>query len=220
MSDAIELPPDTPKQGLDGKHEDIKVPSVSAPDVKFSDTSGHDSGNAILALAERGIINGYTTGAFVPEGTITRAEFAAVIVRALGLKVDYSSATTFGDVPVGSWFSSYVNAAYRYGIIQGRSAATFEPHGLITRQEAAVMVFRTAALCGLAETLDDNAIRNILAQFTDYKTVAPWATEAMALCYYANILDDDSIEIDPLQWLKRGEAADMAYRMLRRTQLI
>jgi len=219
MSDAAGLPPETPKDGLDGKHPDVNVPAVSAPGVSFSDIVGHENEAAALALAERGIINGYPIGTYVPEATITRAEFAAVIVRALGLSAD-DRAITFSDVAVGNWFYSYASAASGYDIIRGRSARIFDPEGLITRQEASVMIYRAAALCGLSEMLDDTAIRNILAQFTDYRTVASWATEAMAFCYYLDILDDDDIEIGPTQWIKRGEAAETVFRMLKKARLL
>jgi len=220
MSDAPDLPPETPKDGLDGKHPDISVPDAVLPDVTFSDAGGHVSEPEIIALSKRGIINGYPGGVFMPDGKITRAEFAAVIVRALGLLRNGDKTVTFKDVPATSWFCDYAYSAYGYGIILGKGAEIFDPEGLIDRQEAAVMVFRAAALCGLTQPLDETAVRNILSQFTDYRTVASWAAEELAFCYYTGILGDEAIEIKPTQKILRCEAAEMVYMMLRNTQLI
>jgi len=219
LGDAPAFSPDAPKDGLDGKHPDVKVPGAALPGAGFSDVAGHKGETAILALAERGVVTGYPNGSFAPDGTVTRAEFAAIIVRALGLRPGDPN-IAFTDVPAGSWFHDFARAAYKYGIINGRSAGVFDPHGLITRQEAALMIARAAALCGLSLTLDDNAIRNILAPFSDYRTAAPWAAEALAFCCYFGMIDDSGIELKPLEHIARGEAAEMVYLMLARARLV
>jgi len=219
MSDAPKFTPGAPQNGLSGKHPDVSVPGVADILVQFDDISGNDNKTAILALAERGVVTGYSSGQFAPFQTITRAEFTAIIVRALGLPTG-GKEIAFSDVPAGSWFFDYVYTASGYGIIQGRSPDTFDPAGLITRQEAAVILQHAAMLCGLNETFDDTAIRNVLSQFTDYRTAAPWASGALAFCYYYGIFDDSGIEIMPASPALRGEVAGMVYRMLVKSKLL
>ncbi|MBQ2926181.1 MAG: hypothetical protein IJE03_05080, partial [Ruminiclostridium sp.] len=92
--------------------------------------------------------------------------------------------------------------------------------GTITRQEAAVMVARAAKLCGMDTEMDTMAIRDVLAQFTDYVTAAQWAREGLAFCYQVDILDDTALEIRPKTAILRCEIAQMLYNLLGAAQLL
>ena len=219
MSDAPAYLPKAQEVGLAGKHPDVSVPDATGDEVLFTDVRGHENENAIVALAERGIVTGYSAERFSPEGDVTRAEFAAMIVRALGLDTG-DKGKEFIDVPPGSWFYDFARIAYRYGIIEGRSENIFDPSGLVTRQEAAVMASRAAALCGLKESFDETAIRNVLSQFIDYRSAAAWASEALALCYYFKVFDDFDLEIHPAAPVSRAEAAEIAFRILGTARLL
>ena len=122
-------------------------------------------------------------------------QFATIVVKALGLTPKANS--VFSDVPTKEWYASYVGTAYAYGIVNGRSATTFDPEGTITRQEAAAMVARAAKLCGMDTELETYEILNALAQFGDYVTVDTWAQESMAFCYSEDILDQNDLDIEP-----------------------
>ena len=219
MSDAPAFVPGEPGEEANGAHPDVCVPGDTGVAAGFTDISGHINEAAIRGLTERGIITGYSPEIFVPDGVITRAESAAILVRALGLGAGIED-PGFSDVPAGSWFFDYARAACGYGIIEGRSADIFDPGALINRQEAAVMLCRAASLCGMRVTLDDTAVRNILAPFIDYRRVADWAATEVAFCFYTGISDDGAIEIMPSEHVTRGEAAEMVFRMLRLSGLI
>lgn len=203
--------------GLPGKHADISAPPLVEAGKTFADVSGAAK-TAIEALASRGIIAGMTEHSFAPEQTMTRAQFAAITVRALGLTPQASDA--FCDVAAGSWYAAYVGTAHAYGIAGGVSADSFHPEGTITRQEAAAMVARAAKLCGLDTALDSVTIRDTLAQFGDYQQSADWAREALAFCYQQGILADSALEIEPLQAVTRAEIATMLYQLLVEANLI
>ena len=155
---------------------------------------------------------------FAPNDTMTRAQFAAIVVRGLGLP--QKTGSTFSDVTSGDWFAPYVGTACAYGIVNGRSAAVFDPNGTITRQEAAVMVARAARLCGLDTELDAAAVRDVLAQFTDYTTSADWARQGLAFCYRQGVLDDSALTIRPTAHILRCEIAQMLYNLLDSAQLL
>lgn len=123
-------------------HPDVAVPSVTARGAAFPDTSDE----AVLALAEREIVSGMGDGEFHPDETMTRAQFAAIVVRALGLEPKCGE--TFDDVPAERWYAPYVDTAAKYGIVHGRSEGIFDPEGTITRQEAGILLEQAAALCG------------------------------------------------------------------------
>ena len=203
---------DNDSAGLSGKHADVTVKPVINAGKTFPDVTGHTNQPAIEALASRGIINGKSETSFDPDATMTRAEFATIVVNALGLPAKSSS--PFTDLAVNAWYLSTVASAYHYEIVSGTSATTFNPSGTITRQEAAVMVARAAKLCGMDTGRTDAEIRDTLAPFGDYRTVASWASSALAFCYDTGILDDSEFDIEPLTAIKRCEVAEMIYRML------
>ncbi|MBQ5583744.1 MAG: S-layer homology domain-containing protein, partial [Ruminiclostridium sp.] len=218
MADALALGSGNGAQGLPGKHRDVKPAQVVTPGLTFSDTDTHANRTAIEALAARGIINGMGDGTFGPDKTMTRAQFAAIVVRGLGLP--QQAVTVFDDVTAKDWHAPYVGTAYTYGIVNGRSADTFDPNGTITRQEAALMVARAAKLCGMDTELSSLAVRDVLAQFTDYVTAADWARAGLAFCYQVGILDDSALEIRPKAAILRCEIAQMLCNLLGTAQLL
>lgn len=205
--------------GLPGRHEDINKTHITVPGATFDDISGHSAEAAIEALASRGIINGMTDELFAPDDTMTRAQFAAIVVRALGLET-VSDGKYFEDVSSQKWYYSFVLTAGTYGIIEGRSDTQFCPEDTITRQEAAIMVSRAAALCGMDTAMSKAAVRDTLAQFGDYKSVSDWAASALAFCYDENILDQSDLNIQPKNNILRGEIAQMLYNMLNSAKLL
>lgn len=80
--------------------DSVNVPGVTAPGTTFSDIKNHANKAAIEELASRGIINGMSKDTFAPNKTMTRAEFAAIVTRALGLAAKDTKA--FTDVPSSS----------------------------------------------------------------------------------------------------------------------
>jgi hypothetical protein len=221
MSDAIDVGAGqtvTKGTGLSGKNADVKAVPITKPGTTFDDVIYSDNVTAIEALASRTVISGYDNGTFRPDNTMTRAEFATIVVKALGLKP--SPTTAFADIISSSWYASYVGTASTYGIVNGKSADVFDPDGTITRQEAAVMVARAAKLCGMDTSLTTSEIRDVLAQFTDYVQVADWAKESMAFCYDNNILEQSELEIQPGIAIKRCEIAQMLFNMLSKANLL
>jgi len=204
--------------GLPGRHADVRRIEVIAQGRTFEDIRNHANRNAIEALASRGIINGRSENAFDPAATMTRAEFAAIITRALGLPARPNAG--FTDVSPNAWFAGAVDTAFYYGIVNGVSSTMFNPHGTINRQEAAVMVARAARLTGMDTDLGEVETLNLLAMFGDYRTAARWAWSSLAFCYREGILDDAEFYIQPLIAITRGEIAEMLYRMLGRANLL
>ena len=210
-----------PEGGPAGRDPAVRPQPVTAPGVTFPDLSGHADRVAVEALAARGIITGGDDGLFRPDGAMTRAEFATIVVRALGLAADpLGGETVFSDVAPEAWYAPYVDVAYRRGIVSGVGDGKFRPDGTLSRQEAAVMVARAAGLCGLDTALDAAAVRSLLASFSDYVTTAAWARESLAFCYQENILDPSDLAIRPAEAIRRCEVARMLFRMLDRAELL
>jgi len=117
--------------------------------VTFSDMTNHEAREASQELSRIGVLNGFPDGTFQPNKTLTRAEFATMIVRILGLS--QKKITKFKDVPSNAWYAGYVGAAYSAGIIKGCSDTTFQPEGTITVVEAKIMLARAAKRLGVSQ---------------------------------------------------------------------
>ncbi len=222
MPDVAKVSGGTAAQGLPGKHPDVILRPVTAPGITFPDVAGAPCREAVEALAAREIINGMGDGTYAPNSTMTRAQYAAIVVRALGLTPNAAGAAGFTDVPGGSWFAAYVGTACSYGIVNGRGNGIFDPQGTITRQEAAVMTARAARLCGLKTDMDDSGVRMYLSEFGDYTKTASWAKGSMAFCFKAGILvaDEFDLDLEPQKSILRSEVALMVWRLLRSAQLL
>lgn len=219
MGDAILFSENTSQNiGLSGKNPDVRKMSVVNLNKTFEDIKEHESRTAIEELAKRNIINGKTENLFEPQSTMTRAEFATITVKGLGLSA--KGDISFTDVTENDWFFDYVNTAYCYGIIKGASDTEFNPNGTITREEAAVMVARAANLCGMNTEIKAFEARDILAGFSDYVKASDWAVSSLAFCYESGILPDDAIKINPKETVTRAEIAQMLYNMLSLSKLI
>ncbi|MBR3431395.1 MAG: S-layer homology domain-containing protein [Clostridia bacterium] len=218
IGDAPAVEERAPGTGLAGKNEDVQPRPVTKAGITFADIKKSQNKAAIEALAAREIINGMNEAEFRPDATMTRAQYATIVVKALGLTPQANG--KFKDVAANAWYAPYVGTANACGIVNGRSDTEFDPEGTITRQEAAVMTVRAAKLCGLETAINEAAINDILCDYMDYRTIASWAKEAMAFCYANELLDTSAMNAEPMREILRCEVAEMLYRMLFLANLI
>ncbi|GEM_PF-2108626 len=112
-----------------------------------SDIAGHLNEKAILRLNKLGIVKGDDRG-FAPDSNITRAEFAVLVVRALGLEGSANVAkgeTQFTDVTMTNgydWATGAINVATRLGHIQGYGNGKFGPGDNIKYEDAITLLVR------------------------------------------------------------------------------
>lgn len=117
----------------------------------YDETKDED---AIEILSALGIIKGYENGEFLPESTITRAEFTAMVVRALGIDLVAEDVkgekNYFFDVSSDHWAAGYILLAVHRGIIQGYGDRTFGPEDKITYEQAVKIVVASLGYTPLA----------------------------------------------------------------------
>ena len=201
-----------PYESYEDKKEEYNFPNFKG-EKNFDDVKDHKNKEAIKALAERGILNGKSENIFAPDDKVTRAEFSAIIVRALGLHE--TGEINFYDVKKEDWFYESVSVACNYSLIKGTDKNTFLPDNFITVQEAGAITARTALMLGKKEITDENAIRNILSQFEDYLECDSWAMPSLALIYENDILSQDELYIEPHKEVTRAEVAQMIYNLIK-----
>jgi len=113
---------------------------VSNP-VSFDDFAPSEGWGTrkVERLASCGIIGGRGDGIYDPDGTITRSEFATLVTKML--KYDETTpGFSFDDVAEDAWYAPYVNTAYTFGIMSGRTKNTFDPEGAITQEEILIVL--------------------------------------------------------------------------------
>ncbi|MBQ3055601.1 MAG: S-layer homology domain-containing protein [Oscillospiraceae bacterium] len=106
---------------------------------KFWDVDkSHWAFTAIAELSDRGAINGYTDGSFKPDRTVTRAEWAKIMVQAAGLQANDNS-VRFSDMQ-GHWSIPYVNAAASY--LTAFNDGRYRPDQAVTREDVTVAMVK------------------------------------------------------------------------------
>lgn len=123
------------------------------------------SSNAISTLEDMGVVIGYPGGKFRPANDITRAEFAAMMVRFAGLEGKTAGGNHFSDVKSTSWAANDINLGVEHGLFIGYEDGTFRQNQSITRAEVMASINRflgrrvrtTADLLPDMETFSDNS---------------------------------------------------------------
>jgi hypothetical protein len=120
----------------------------AAPNMPFADanTIPKWAAASIAAAAQAGILSGYDDRSFRPDVNITRAEAAAMIVRAAGLPAVPTAATGFADdADIAGWAKGWIAAAAEAKLVQGQGNNAFHPQASTTRAEAVVLLQRLDA---------------------------------------------------------------------------
>ncbi|MCM3786022.1 Ig-like domain-containing protein [Neobacillus mesonae] len=133
--------------------------------VSYMDLYGHWAKESIERLAAKWVIDNTSGSYYAPDTPITRAEFAGMIARGLGLEGNWESAQRFGDVPYTN-SGAYIGAATKAGIITGHQDGTFKPNQLITREQMAIMMVRALHYNGHEAALNGTP-DSILRKFKD-----------------------------------------------------
>lgn len=164
---------------------------------------------AIKSLAAKQIITGVTDSEFAPKSYVSRAEFTAMLVRALGIPAEGQA--TFTDIKPEVWYSSYVATAAKLGIINGRSEDVFAPNVTINREEMAVMVIR--ALEVKQGTKID--LPAVTSAFADASSISARAgTYVNAAAAMGLIQGRENKQFAPTGQMTRAESAQVIYRLL------
>ncbi|CAK4868614.1 unnamed protein product [Aphanomyces euteiches] len=188
--------------------------------LEFSDVATHWAKNAINDMGSRTVVEGAGNGLYNPDQDITRAEFASIVVRGLGLKLE-NGATPFSDVKASDWYSSVISTAYAYYLISGFEDGTFRPNDKITREEAMVIIAKAMAITGLKTKLTTQSVNATLRPFGDAAAVSAWAQSSVADNVQAGIVSGrSSTELAPKDYITRAEVATIIQKLLQKSILI
>ncbi|WP_446676497.1 S8 family serine peptidase [Paenibacillus taichungensis] len=179
-------------------------------DKSFVDVaSTHWASEAIKSLSAKHVLTGKTETAFDPQGQTTRAEFAALIVRTLGLEVKDTD-VPFGDVSKNAWYADSVAAAYQAGLVQGIANDKFAPTQTISREEMAVLMMRAYEYQS-----QSNHTKSAKAGYTDEANIASWAKEAVVKASELGVMKGSTGGVfKPKNSATRAETAQTVHNLL------
>jgi len=188
---------------------------MEAANKSFTDLNGHWAKGDVELMASKLIVNGVSDTRFAPDISITRAEFAALLVRALGIKMeDKIEYATFRDVSGDDWYAPAIEAGINAGLVDGIANNRFAPNSEITREQMAVMISNALSVVGKSE-LDPGRVSNILERFSDQSDISVWARSAVAQSVEAGIIDGITEDtMAPVEHATRAQAAVMLKRFL------
>ncbi|GGE02521.1 S-layer homology domain-containing protein [Paenibacillus nasutitermitis] len=183
----------------------------------FQDIAQHWARTEIEVMANKWIIQGRQTGIFAPEDKVTRAEFAALLIRALGL-AEKALEQRFLDVSATDWNAGVINAASEAGLITGYEDGRFRPEEFVSREQMAVMLSRALSFAKLQEY---ETVLTGHTAFLDEQQIADWAKEAVSLLVGLGILRGTSeSEFAPQTEVTRAQGAVVIKRLLQNLDFI
>ena len=188
--------------------------------VTFKDVEKHWARNYVNEVGSRLIDDGLGNGDFAPNRAITRAEFASMVVKALGLK-GTNFPEKFGDVYKEDSYYDAIYTAYEYGILTGYSNGNFGPQDLITREQAMTMLAKAMEIADMNVTVSDADESNQLKLFKDYDSISLYAREAATICVKNGIFEGDNKgKLTPKDNITRAESATIIIKLLKTAGLI
>lgn len=183
---------------------------IVASDVKsepLSDIAGHWAEPFILGLYNAGAVGGYPDGTFKPDDKMTRAQYAALLTKALNPPVKRDAAT-FKDVPEDFWGYVAIQTAYKSEFISGFPDNTFKPAENVQRAQVLVSLVNGLGLSG--------GDVESLTKFSDRTSIPEYAKKAVATALAKELIvsHTNPDKLDPTGDATRAEVTVMIYQAL------
>ncbi|QZY54245.1 S-layer homology domain-containing protein [Crassaminicella profunda] len=180
----------------------------------YADVEDHWAQKYILDLSEKGILSAKVNNLYKPDDKITRAEFTEFVVNVLGINTKPYEGI-FKDVKKDTNKATYIEAAYRAGIIKGMGDGTFDPNRTIKREEIAVIVMKAYEKKGNKHKINQSPTLS----FSDKDDISPWALKDVKLAYELGIIKGyDTGKFAPKNLTTRAEGAVLAKKLLEKIQ--
>ncbi len=176
----------------------MAVSMLTAPaQAAFTDIHNTKTALAAATLESMGIAEGTGADSFSPSTPLTRAQFCAFAVRAMGLD-EHAEANgrkmLFSDVRPGAWYTGYVNLAYTKGAVNGYGDGRFGPNDGVTYAQVVTILLR---MLGYTQSTIGNL----------------WPDDYIA---FAESIDlDEDVSLSAHSPVTRGDAAVLLCNMLR-----
>ncbi|GFN35260.1 leucine-rich repeat protein [Tepidimicrobium xylanilyticum] len=201
---------ETKKTEQPKKSEELKE-EISTEEITFVDLDDVPwAKKAIENLAEKGIVVGFGNNEFRPKDKLTRAQFAAILVRAFNIETT-TGHSKFDDVKESHWYYEAVMNLANLKIVSGDGTGNFNPNGNITREQMIKLLIEVINI-KYPEYLNTKGNLN---GFKDSSTISDWAVEYMEKAVGLGLINgfEDST-IRPKEEATRAQAAVIIDRIL------
>lgn len=200
--------------GAGNPAEEDAPPVYQSPDEStegvhdLPDARGHWAEKEIFTLYDKGIITGRDSGEFDPEGNITRSEFVAILVRAMGLETKTYTGG-FKDVTSEQWYADILATAKEKGLLEGNDGYA-NPDKSITREEMVQIIVRAyEEVCGEIE------VGGGLLDFADARSISVWARTAVVKATEISLVNGTGDgKFSPVANTTRAQAAVIISRLI------
>lgn len=197
----------------------VSVPALGAEDeypaprtagAYFPDVPGDQwYAKPVNYLAERKVVSGMPDGTFQPKRKVTRAEFIKMLAVLSGKDISARrDRNSFHDVSGSAWYAQYIRWGVKEKFVNGRGNGSFDPNGPITRQEAAVILWR----------FNKNAMGRVFPQyqwtnFKDQNRISSWASVETRAVEGAGLMQGyEDRTFRPKGYATRAEVAQILYK--------
>ncbi|WP_413375275.1 S-layer homology domain-containing protein [Paenibacillus taichungensis] len=186
---------------------------VAENPLSFTDVKKDWSQPYVELAAAKGLVNGVGGGKYAPERSVTRAEFTAMLVRALGRSsVTAAESSPYQDILPGEWYSSVVAQAKKLGLLGFAGSDSFLPDQPLTREEIASMLMAAIVLEELPITREDSSPSG----YKDLDSVDATNLESIRLMQKLNIMQGTGKNtFSPKSETTREQAAIVLIRIMR-----
>ncbi len=185
----------------------VKTGAVLPTLGQLLDIQGHWAESFITRLYNQGIIGGFQDGTFKPDATITRAAYAALIIRAFNLTAKRPAAT-FQDLSPNFWGYSAIQQAYQALILSGFPDNTFRPNDNLQRLQVILSLVSGLGLSG--------GSLNLISKYVDNKSIPDYGKNAVATATQNRLIVNYPTinRLEPTRAATRAEVAVMVYQAL------
>jgi len=161
---------------------------------------------------EKGLMHGISADKFLPDGSVTRAQLAAILWRLEGNPAPVSAAG-FSDVADGAWYAGAVRWAADSGVVKGYADGRFRPNDAVTREQMAALLYRFAEYKGYDVSIGGDTD---LLRFVDGAAVGGYAVPAMRWACGSGLMTgaqrDGGMALAPRDTTTRAQAATLLTR--------
>ncbi len=161
---------------------------------------------------EKGLMHGISADKFLPDGSVTRAQLAAILWRLEGSPAPVYTAD-FSDVADGAWYAVAVRWAADSGVVKGYADGRFRPNDAVTREQMAALLYRFAGYKGYDVSI---GVDTDILRFTDGAAVGGYAVPAMRWARGSGLMTgaqrDGGMALAPRDTATRAQTATLLTR--------
>ena len=198
------------------------VAMINSPAQAFySDMDqNHWAYRSIKFLTEIGVVVGYPDGTYKPDIPVTRAEFASMVIKALGQEnTSVAQDINFNDITPEFWAYNIIQKAVYFDLIPNSKGESFRPFDPVSRAEAITIAVNALTTKEISQQRANDIVKKA---YDDYTQLPAWFLMTAAK---ANLLDLDVImpghegKMEAIRPMNRAEVAELLYRMMQEAKM-